>query len=809
MLLPAFIMHRLGAPQSTTKALLVITAELGIALAVTFGALDARAQPAAAAPPRAAPLPANGQPIDVDAGAPSDAPSPAPIDVDAGTPNAAPRATAIAPPASPAASASTPSADPAAPDPIDVSVTERPHPPGRGASDLAIQVGQLKVVPRKKAAAYLTMAPGFFETNEGGVGHAERIYLRGFDAREGQDLELTLDGVPVNQSGNYHGNGLADTGFIIPELIQSVRVLEGPLDPHQGNFAVAGSADYHLGLAERGLTTKLSYGNFNTSRLLMLWGPSSMSDGTFAGAEIFKTDGFGQNRGAKRATGMGQYEGSMGKTGSFRILGTAYGVDYHQAGVLREDDVAAKRKGFYDTYDPRQGGSASRFSLSGDVAVKMGDMTLTQQLFLVRNTYGLRENLTGFLLDVQEPQQNLHGQRGDLYDLQNGAMTYGARGSGRISGKLFGQKQELELGYYARGDHIDVERQRILAGTNVPYAKDAAFTSDLADVGLYADAQVKPFSWLTLRGGPRGDLFFFDVRDGCAVKSVSRPDPENPPGDASCLDQQRLGAHREPDQRSTTASVKLMPRGNVILGPFAGFSFSAGAGIGVRSIDPSYISQDTDTPFASVTAFEGGTTYLKSFNALSVEARSIFFGTHVDHDQIFSETEGRAVIGGGTTRSGWSGSARLTGDFFDTLTSVTVVKSAFDDTGLLVPYVPDVVVRSDNALFHELPIPEVAHSRFRGTVGAGMNFIGRRALPYGQRSDTIFTLDGQASIAWKYLTFEFEMQNILGTQYRQAEYDYVSDFRSQSAATLVAARHFVAGEPRTFLFSLSGNVGGS
>src|SRR5205807_880832 len=84
-----------------------------------------------------------------------------------------------------------------------------------------------------------------------GAGDAEQVFLRGFDAREGQDLEFTVDGVPINDAGNLHGNGYADTHFILPELVRSLRVTEGAYAPQQGNFAVAGSADYQLGLGRR------------------------------------------------------------------------------------------------------------------------------------------------------------------------------------------------------------------------------------------------------------------------------------------------------------------------------------------------------------------------------------------------------------------------------------------------------------------------------------------------------------------------------------------------------------------------------
>src|SRR6185369_9862329 len=298
--------------------------------------------------------------------------------------------------------------------PTEITVAGRARPPSRGASDYAINVGDLAIVPRKNASDLLKLAPGILLTNEGGEGHAEQVFLRGFDAREGQDIEFSVGGVPINESGNLHGNGYADTHFIIPELVESLRVLEGPFDPRQGNYAVAGSADYELGLAQRGLTARYSFGSFNTHRLLFLWGPRDESNHTFGGVELYKSDGFGRNRDSKRASAMGQYEGRVGSSGSFRVSAQAYLNEYHSAGVIREDDFDQKRIGFYDTYDPNQGGSASRFSVAGDVEVKSGDTVYKQQVFAIYRGMRLRENFTGFLLDVQTPLQSPHGQRGDL-----------------------------------------------------------------------------------------------------------------------------------------------------------------------------------------------------------------------------------------------------------------------------------------------------------------------------------------------------------------------------------------------------------
>jgi hypothetical protein len=91
--------------------------------------------------------------------------------------------------------------------------------------------------------------------------------------------------------------------------------------------------------------------------------------------------------------------------------------------------------------------------------------------------------------------------------------------------------------------------------------------------------------------------------------------------------------------------------------------------------------------------------------------------------------------------------------------------------------------------------------------------VGRRALPYGQRSDTIFTIDGAASVACGGVEVEISALNLLDTQYRIAEYNYVSHWPPAGAPigppTLVPARHFAAGAPRTIFLSLSLHWGGA
>jgi hypothetical protein len=401
--------------------------------------------------------------------------------------------------------------------------------------------------------------------------------------------------------------------------------------------------------------------------------------------------------------------------------------------------------------------------------------------------------------------------------------TVGLRGHARLSGVMLKQLQEIELGYFARVDFGSGTQQRIGATTGHPYLTETDLDFRLGDIGLYADANLRPVRWLALRGGLRGDLFTFDVHNNCAVHTVVLPTPNRPLNDASCLDQETRGAHREPDQRASTQSAAYTPHASLLVGPWWGVSATASVGQGVRSSGPTDINQDDKTPFATVTAYEGGLTFARRFaDSIDVSARSVVFDTKVDHDLIFSQTAGRNVSCGGTTRLGSASSVRLTGPFYDFGANLTYVRATFDsgcpngDTldlnvaaGQLVPYVPDLVLRADTAVHGPLPWrwARWLDKPVGAALAAGVTYVGPRPLPYGSRSDTIFTVDLNASLSWWMFEAQLSITNLLDARYRLGEYNYASDFHSQPFPTLVPVRHFTAGTPQTILFSFAIHYG--
>lgn len=86
----------------------------------------------------------------------------------------------------------------------------------------------IKLRPVNTSHDVLRMIPGLFIAQHAGGGKAEQIFLRGFDIDHGTDINLEVDGLPVNMVSHAHGQGYSDLHFLIPELVSVVDFNKGP-----------------------------------------------------------------------------------------------------------------------------------------------------------------------------------------------------------------------------------------------------------------------------------------------------------------------------------------------------------------------------------------------------------------------------------------------------------------------------------------------------------------------------------------------------------------------------------------------------
>nr|WP_242589220.1 TonB-dependent receptor [Corallococcus macrosporus] len=696
-----------------------------------------------------------------------------------------------------------PVAAPPAPEPVPPPKPEPPvfsttvrgqsvAPPPVAVGDFHITVGQLADVPRNSATDLMLLAPGVMLANHGGEGHAETVYLRGFDAGEGKDVEMRLDGVPLNEVSNAHGHGYADTYFIIPELVRSLRVTEGPYDPSQGDFGVAGTVEYQLGLEQRGITASASYGSFASRRLSLVWGPPESTAATFVGVLLRQGHGFGPNRSYANAGLMAQTELNLGPQTKLRVFGASYAARYGSAGVVRETDVVDARlpcdadadSQFFCLYDPNQGGASQRHIASVELTSRLErGGRFVQQAFAIARQMRSRENFTGFLQDTPPIGES---QRGDNTEQSYQGTTVGLRGRYTPGLTWAGQPQPLELGYVARYDNVHTRARRLRDNGGAPYATVFDNQVRVTNLGAYLSLRGAPLEWLTLRGGVRVDTFLFGVED------LNRPAEDR---QGTRIPEESVEAYGFFASPRASAEVRLTPR----------LTWLTSAGLGARSSDAAGLSNAEFAPYARVTSGETGLGWRWADGPSSLELRGALFATRVSQDLVFSETTGRNQPIGPSQRLGAFGSARFQWEqHLDVQASLAWARATqplpgasawqlWD--GTVLPYIPQVLGRVDASW---RGTATVAHQPVGWSVALGHSAIGPKPLPLDRYSESIFLFDVAARARWRAVELGLSVENLLDARWRESEFNYVSNFRGPDApASLLATRHFSAGAPRT------------
>lgn len=637
----------------------------------------------------------------------------------------------------------------------------------RSASEVVRDRAIIAAAPHRTANDALLVVPGVYITQHSGEGKAYQIFFRGFDAVHGQDLELWAGGAPVNDVSNLHGQGYADLHFLPPEVIKELRSTPGTYDPRQGDFAVAGTIRLELGYDEPGVTAKAAAGSFGSRRYFLGYRPKDGTDATFAAFEVYATDGFGPSRAARRTSAVAQTTYDLGEHVSARLMASTYAGRFDSAGVLRLDDIERGTIGRLDTYDPRQGGDSSRSQVVIEIEQNDPGARWSIAPYVVRRGLRLRSNFTGFLLS----------DAGDSVQQINDATTVGATGYYRRQVSLFSRRDLLEAGFSTRSDWIDQSQRRLAAGTDDVTATDVDAKVLANDVAGYLDAALYPHKRLMLRGGVRVDALSYRSEDKGGVAA----------GQARAAQGAHLG-------KKATAEGLLLP----------GLSAVVSYGEGFRSPQGRSLAEGQTTPFTTVRSYEAGLRYRDE----RLRGSAAVFRTDLSDDLVFDQATARNERVQATKREGLAVEyAAQPAPWFVSSASLTYTRATFKETagdyraGDLVPYVPQMVVRSDLAWTPH--ITELGGRGVTGRLGAGMTFLDARPLPYGLQGHDVFLLDLTASMRVGEVQLSLDVFNLLDAGWYDGEFVYASNFSQGSAPSLVPLRHVTVGAPRTVFGTLA------
>lgn len=652
----------------------------------------------------------------------------------------------------------------------------------RGVADMRLKRELLEASPRQQTSEMLSAAPGFFVDHEDGEGLGNDIFLRGFDLSHGAGIEMRLGAIPLNIPVHIQGQGYIDANFIIPEVVRSIRVLQGPYDPRQGDAAIVGSAYFDIGVEERGYQLKTSFGSFNQGRAVAIAAPRGEDAETFAAVAVRHSDGFGASRRSDSASAMAQYAVDISAVDRLKVTATAYGTNADLAGVVRRDDVNAKRIGFYDRYPSLangQGVGTTRVivGLDYDHQTASGSHIEVAPWAMWTN-FVARQNYTGNLeIGVQDPTR--YGL-GDLYETKNreGAAGFSARH--HAPPKRLGNWAEVtvEPGISFRTGHTVQGKSLLRNDTLSVWDRRFQAAVDTLDAGAWIDLDARLWDRLHVSVGPRVD-----------VLSVSTDD--------------KLKSGR------SSTGVAAGPRATLAYERWPALVPVISYGEGFRSLDVDRLA-DGAQPYSKVRSGEIGIRS-SAFRDRFV-ATAAAFETYVENELVFEAASGGLETQKSSVRRG------VVTSLLARPTSWLLVSSAFSVTrgefttlapGIshYVPSIPAVLFRTDATA--RGVIARWSGSPIIGRAGVGYTLLGGRHLTDDVIGATQNILNANVGARMGHVEIGVDAYNVLGLDYPDEEQFYASNWTSQPRAGVTSqarasiARHISAAPPRTLMGSLT------
>lgn len=361
----------------------------------------------------------------------------------------------------------------------------------------------------------LETVPGLIVTQHSGEGKANQYFLRGFNLDHGTDVRITVDGMLVNQRSHGHGQGWADTNFLIPELLGNLQYLKGPYYANQGDFSSAGavSLSYVDKLPQGILSYGLGQQGFMRGLVAKSHPVAAGNGNVLYAVELLTKDGpWIKHEDYKKFNALLRYSQDSGAT-KFNVTAMGYGGNWNSTDQIPARAVATGLISRLGTIDPSSGGESHRFSLSSALQ-HISRFGITQMnLYTLHSNLALFSNFTYFLDDP------VNGDQFSQVDKRfQSAMNVNHLWSHRIKGLEI----EHMVGIQFQNDVIDngllsTKERKISSITRRDHINQNS-------VGLYYQNSIQWLEKFRTVAGVRSDHFWFDVNSNLNANSGKRYD---------------------------------------------------------------------------------------------------------------------------------------------------------------------------------------------------------------------------------------------------------------------------------------------
>lgn len=287
----------------------------------------------------------------------------------------------------------------------------------------------LKTAPVKSSQEILRKVPGLIIGQHAGGGKAEQIFLRGFDIDHGTDINLSVDGLPVNMVSHAHGQGYSDLHFIIPETIDKISFGKGPYNAKYGDFATAGYVAFKTLDKLDKSSVSIEYGQFDAFRTVGLFNLlDSENSNAYAAASLNTFNGpFDSPQNFNRFNMMAKYNLNLSDNQKLQLTASHFQSKWDASGQIPQRAIDAGLIDRFGAIDDTEGGNTSRTNLLINHSKLLSEnKKLETRAYYSHYDFELFSNFTFFLEDpvngdqiAQREDRNILGFQTEFSDKIN------------------------------------------------------------------------------------------------------------------------------------------------------------------------------------------------------------------------------------------------------------------------------------------------------------------------------------------------------------------------------------------------------
>lgn len=609
--------------------------------------------------------------------------------------------------------------------------------------------------PINNSQEVLRMVPGLFIGQHAGGGKAEQIFLRGFDLDHGTDINISVDGMPVNMVSHAHGQGYADLHFVIPELIEKVNFNKGTYFADKGNFTTAGFVEFKTKNYLDNNFVKVEGGQFNTFRgiagvnLLKTAGDKQNQSLYFASESSYSKGYFNNPQNFNRFNGILKYHGRVNENNSLTASVTGFTSKWNASGQIPNRAIEQGNVGFFGAIDPNEGGKTSRYNANIELLSNLNNGAIFRnQIYYTNYAFELYSNFTFYKEDPVNGDQIRQKENRNLVGYNS---TYQKEFT---IGKF---KTETKTGVQIRYDDVNnIELTR---------TKDRTINTNeimLGDVNelnaaTYYSQKISFSDKLDVVGALRFDYFNNRYNDKLANTDLSSNSTIFCPKlnfNYRLNDKAQLYIYNGRGFHSNDTRVAVQQNGRKVLPPAYGTDFG-----GIFKLENKFFLQTT------------------------------LWYLWLDQEFVYVGDEGVVEAGGQTKRFG-----------LDISTRYEITKNLYADLDLSIANPRAIGAEKEESYLPLAPIfTSVGGLTYRKQTGwnGSLRYRYMADRPANETNTVVakgyFVVDGAVNYSTKKWEAGLSIQNIMNTKWKETQFDTESQLQNETAP--ISEIHFTPGTP--------------